>query len=287
MKRKKMGLMASHSLARRVDCDASCAKLFAASSCDKRIGVGRPRRRVRCPIDDGFGTRGLLAGVAAWFEGYVEGRAFGREIFRARQLARAALRMKIAAACVPAFRDNFAIAHEHGSYERIGIRESRAAARELNSSAHIFDIGFAVSRLPLLMPRIRAFARRKDVAACDFRHASSDAQDVEIGGRSTCVGLERMGDGRAASLRLASPNSRNPAKKAPETRTFQGLQALGARHAAAWCNLLSSRLYCRLRSFTESTLRFVGCNHRWGISPRPEDWYFVGRHYTAALLRCQ
>ena len=61
-----------------VDCDASCAKLFAASSCDKRIGVGRPYDDAcDARFDDGFGARGLLAGVAAWLEGYVEGCAFG------------------------------------------------------------------------------------------------------------------------------------------------------------------------------------------------------------------
>ena len=75
-----------------------------------------------------------------------------------------------------------------------------------------------------------------------------------------------------------------PMQKALKRERFRACKCTGARHAAAWCNLLSSRLYCRLRSFTESTLRFVGCNHRWGISPRPEDWYFVGRDYTAALF---
>ena len=75
-----------------------------------------------------------------------------------------------------------------------------------------------------------------------------------------------------------------PMQKALKRERFRARKCTGARHAAAWCNLLSSRLYCRLRSFTESTLRFVGCNHRWGISPRPEDWYFVGRDYTAALF---
>ena len=77
------GVEASHSALRDalVDCDASCAKLFAASSCDKRIGVGRPTTSAcDARFDDGFGARGLLAGVAAWFEGYVEGRAFGRDI---------------------------------------------------------------------------------------------------------------------------------------------------------------------------------------------------------------
>ena len=174
--------------------------------------------------------------------------------------------MKIAAACVPAFRDNFAIAHEHGSYERIGIRESRAAACELNSSAHVFDIGFAVCHgcLPAYAS-YQGVCRRKEVAACDFRHAGADAHDVEVGGRSTRVGLSGWAMDCPASL--GSRESKLPKSrqcKSPETRTFQGLQCTGARHAAAWCNLLSSRLYCRLRSFTESTLRFVGCNHRWG-----------------------
>ena len=36
-------------------------------------------------------------------------------------------------------------------------------------------------------------------------------------------------------------------------------------------DLLSSRLYGRLRSFTESCLAARGLYHRWGISPRPED----------------
>ena len=75
-----------------------------------------------------------------------------------------------------------------------------------------------------------------------------------------------------------------PMQKALKRERLRARKCTGARHAAAWCNLLSSRLYCRLRSFTESTLRFVGCNHRWGISPRPEDWYFVGRDYTAVLF---
>ena len=231
-----------------VDCDASCAKLFAASSCDKRIGVGRPYDDAcDARFDDGFGARGLLAGVAAWFEGYVEGRAFGRDVSSSAVGKSGALRMKIAAACVPAFRDNFAIAHEHGSYERIGIRESRAAARELNSSAHVFDIGFAVCHgCLLLMPRIRAFAE----------------------GRRLRLAISAM----RALMRMMSKSMADQ------------LAWVWSGHAAAWCNLLSSRLYCRLRSFTESTLRFVGCNHRWGISPRPEDWYFVGRHYTAALF---
>ena len=54
-----------------VDRDASCAKLLAASSCDKRIGVGRPYDDARdARFDDGFGARGLLAGVAAWKLGF-------------------------------------------------------------------------------------------------------------------------------------------------------------------------------------------------------------------------
>lgn len=36
-------------------------------------------------------------------------------------------------------------------------------------------------------------------------------------------------------------------------------------------NLLSSRLYCRLRNHTESCLAARGLYHRWGITPRPED----------------
>ena len=39
--------------------------------------------------------------------------------------------------------------------------------------------------------------------------------------------------------------------------------------------LLSSRLYCRLRSFTESAISHKGnargLYRRWGLSPRPED----------------
>ena len=36
-------------------------------------------------------------------------------------------------------------------------------------------------------------------------------------------------------------------------------------------DLLSSRLYCRPRNFTESCLTARGLYHRWGIAPRPED----------------
>ena len=36
-------------------------------------------------------------------------------------------------------------------------------------------------------------------------------------------------------------------------------------------DLLSSRLYCRPRNFTESCLAARGLYHRWGITPRPED----------------
>ena len=36
-------------------------------------------------------------------------------------------------------------------------------------------------------------------------------------------------------------------------------------------DLLSSRLYCRPRNFTESCLAARGLYHRWGIAPRPED----------------
>lgn len=36
-------------------------------------------------------------------------------------------------------------------------------------------------------------------------------------------------------------------------------------------NLLSSRLYCRLRNFTESATKVArGLYRRWGIAPRPE-----------------
>ena len=38
-----------------------------------------------------------------------------------------------------------------------------------------------------------------------------------------------------------------------------------------YCYLLSSRLYCRLRNYTESCLAARGLYHRWGIAPRPED----------------
>ena len=36
-------------------------------------------------------------------------------------------------------------------------------------------------------------------------------------------------------------------------------------------DLLSSRLYGRLRNFTESCLTARGLYHRWGTAPRPED----------------
>ena len=128
---------------------------------------------------------------------------FGRPYWRGTiySASSGALRMKIAAACVPAFRDDFAIAHEHGAYERVGVRESRAAARELNGSAHVFDIGFAVCHdCLLLMPRIRAFAEGRSL-----RFAISDMRvlmphDAEIDGRSTRVGPERMGDGCPVAL---------------------------------------------------------------------------------------
>lgn len=125
MKWKKMGLRASHSAC----ATPSSTVMPAARSCSQ------PR-----PATSGLGSADpTIAGVAAWFEGYVEGRAFGRDVSSSAVGKSGALRMKIAAACVPAFRDNFAIAHEHGSYERIGIRESCAAACELNSSAHVFE----------------------------------------------------------------------------------------------------------------------------------------------------
>lgn len=204
MKWKKMGLRASHSAC----ATPSSTVMPAARSCsqprpgDKRIGVGRPYDDAcDARFDDGFGARGLLAGVATWFEGYVEGRAFGRDVSSSAVGKSGALRMKIAAACVPAFRDNFAIAYEHGSYERIGFVNPVPPARELNSSAHVFDIGFAVCHGCLLAyASCQGVCRRKEVAACDFRHASADAHDVEIGGRSTRVDLERVGDGCPASL---------------------------------------------------------------------------------------
>ena len=234
-----------------VDCDASCAKLFAASSCDKRIGVGRPYDDARdARFDDGFGARGLLASVAAWFEGYVEGRAFGRDVSSSAVGKSGALRMKIAAACVPAFRDNFAIAHEHGPYEWIGIRESRAAARELNSSAHVFDIGFAVCHgCLLLMPRIRAFAegRRLRLAISVMRAL------MRMTSKSVADQLAWVWSGWAMGARrrsaLASPNSRNPANaKSPETRTFQGLQM---HWCAACCRVVQSSFIQTVLSASE------------------------------------
>lgn len=234
-----------------VDCDASCAKLFAASSCDKRIGVGRPYDDAcDARFDDGFGARGLLASVAAWFEGYVEGRAFGRDISSSAVGKNGALRMKIAAACVPAFRDNFAIAHEHGSYERIGIRESRASARELNSSAHVFDIGFAVCHgCLLLMPRIRAFAegRRLRLAISAMRAL------MRMMSKSVADLLAWAWSGWAMDARcrsaLASPNSRNPANaKSPETRAFQGLQM---HWCAACCRVVQSSFIQTVLSASE------------------------------------
>ena len=38
-------------------------------------------------------------------------------------------------------------------------------------------------------------------------------------------------------------------------------------------NLLPSRLYCRLRNQTESAKMARGLYRRWGITPRPEDFY--------------
>ena len=208
-----------------VDRDAGCAKLLAASSRDKRIGVGRSNDDA-CDVrfDDGFGARRLLAGVAAWLEGYVEGCAFGRGVAGLAVGKSGAFRMKIAAACVPAFRDDFAIAHEHGTYERVGVRESRAAARELNGSAHVFDIGFAVCHdCLLLMPRIRAFAEGRGL-----RLTISDVPALmRLMLKSMADQLAWVWSGWAMDARwrsaLASPNSRNPANaKSPETRTFQG-----------------------------------------------------------------
>ena len=52
-------------------------------------------------------------------------------------------------------------------------------------------------------------------------------------------------------------------------------------------DLLSSRLYCRPRNFTESCLAARGLYHRWGIAPRPEDpnsiECIIGR--SAALVK--
>ena len=157
---------------------------------------------------------------------------------------------KIAAACVPAFRDNFAIAHEHGSYERIGIRESRAAARELNSSAHVFDIGFAVCHgCLLLMPRIRAFAegRRLRLAISAMR-ALMRMMSKSVANQLAWVWSGWAMDARRRSA-LASPNSRNPANaKSPETRTFQGLQM---HWCAACCRVVQSSFIQTVLSASE------------------------------------
>ena len=52
-------------------------------------------------------------------------------------------------------------------------------------------------------------------------------------------------------------------------------------------NLLSSRLYCRLRSFTESCLTARGLYHRWGIAPRPEDLYSIEKsiYFGAGIVK--
>ena len=211
MKWKKMGLRASHSAC----ATPSSTVMPAARSCSQ------PR-----PATSGLGSADpTIAGVAAWFEGYVEGRAFGRDVSSSAVGKSGALRMKIAAACVPAFRDNFAIAHEHGSYERIGIRESCAAACELNSSAHVFDIGFAVCHgCLLLMPRIRAFAEGRGWRlAISVMRALMRMMSKSVADQLAWVWSGWAMDARRRSA-LASPNSRNPANtKSPETRTFQGL----------------------------------------------------------------
>ena len=58
--------------------------------------------------------------------------------------------------------------------------------------------------------------------------------------------------------------------KSSGIRIFQS-KPMSARTHSCGTNLLSSRLYCRLRSFTESCLAARGLYHRWGIAPRPED----------------
>ena len=52
-------------------------------------------------------------------------------------------------------------------------------------------------------------------------------------------------------------------------------------------DLLSSRLYCRPRNFTESCLAARGLYHRWGISPRPEDPDSIFLHYNLIRPTCQ
>ena len=138
-----MGLRASHS----ASATPSSTVTPAARSCSQPrpatsgLGSADPYDDAcDARFDDGFGARGLLAGVAAWLEGYVEGCAFGRDVSSSAVGKSGALRMKIAAACVPAFRDNFAIAHEHGSYERIGIRRIPRPRRASSIARRMYSI---------------------------------------------------------------------------------------------------------------------------------------------------
>ena len=134
-----MGLMASHACATPSSTVMPAAQLFAASSCDKRIGVGRPTTTRAMPDSMTASVHGAACRCGSMVRGLRRGSRL-----RARYFELGSWQAKRSPQLRASLRDNFAIAHEHGSYERIGVRESRAAARELNSSAHIFDIGFAV-----------------------------------------------------------------------------------------------------------------------------------------------
>jgi hypothetical protein len=81
--------------------------------------------------------------MRARFERHVGCRAFRP---RAGSFQRDDFCVRAAGAFVPAFTDDFAVAHEDATHTRVGRRRVEAAPGKLERACHVFAVGFGEHR---------------------------------------------------------------------------------------------------------------------------------------------
>ena len=191
---------------------------------------------------------------------------------------------------MPSFADNAAFAHNDGAHQRIRVHAACSAFGKLQRTVHEAFVGMS-ARIFACIGSVGMLRQDASFPSHGLRMESrSRALRAESGTnlpgstrhalrRAHVARLERtIGMAPRRKRRLSRPSHK---EERPETC---GLRASGARSLwLAACIFFRPDCTVGFGVSPNLPLRLVGCNHRWGLAPRPEDILLTTEAYTSLV----